>query len=221
MTNKAEAIIFDMDGTLYQFPGGGTFMQVPFGQTIQRNVQQFIAREFALDEPNALKRYDELQKQFNGEMSLGLEREFGIDRMRFFAATWDVNPSEFIVAESDLRDTLAGVEAELVLLSAAPRVWVDRVLGYMGVAELFGERIFTGEPDIRKPNPLAFQQILDTLGLTPEAAVSVGDQEYTDIIPAQSLGLATVRIGTEKTAADIQAYSVADAIAKMKDRNLL
>ncbi len=218
---KVKAIIFDMDGTLYQFPGGGTFMEVPFGQAIQRNVQQFIGREFGLDEAEALRRYAELSEKFDGQISLGLEREFGIDRMRFFAETWDLDPAEFIVPEPGIREALQAIDADAVLLSAAPRVWVDRVLEHMGVADIFGDRIYTGEPDIRKPNPLAFQQILDTHGKLASEVVSIGDQEHTDIMPASGLGIRTVRIGNGRSSADFTAPNIVEAIKKLQQGGLL
>ena len=221
MENAKKVAIFDMDGTLYQFSGGSTFLQSPFGRAIQQNVRRLIANEFGLDDVRADERYRQLYAQFSGEMSLALEREAGIDRMRFFDETWNLDPAEFIVVEPGLREALLSIGAEPALLSAAPRVWVDRALGYMGIADVFGDRIFTGEPDIRKPSPLAFQQVLDDRSVDAAYAISIGDQDPTDIIPAQLLGMATVRIGAGETVADLQAATVVDAIALLRERNVL
>lgn len=218
---KAKLVVFDMDGTLYQFPGGGTFLEIPFGQAIQRNTREFIAREFDLSETEAVARYDELFEKFDGELSLGLERDFAIDRLRFFDETWNLDPSEFIIPEPGVREALEQIDVERALLSAAPRVWVDRVLGFMGVADVFGDRIFTGEPDIRKPSPLAFQQILDAVDIEAKYAVSIGDQEYTDIVPARSIGMRALRIGSGETEAEFSASSVNQAIATLKKGGLL
>ncbi len=221
MKNAKKVAIFDMDGTLYQFSGGSTFLQSPFGRAIQQNVRRLIANEFGLDGVRADERYRQLYAQFSGEMSLALEREAGIKRVRFFDETWNLDPAEFIVVEPGLREALLSIGAEPALLSAAPRVWVDRALGYMGIADVFGDRIFTGEPDIRKPSPLAFQQVLDDRRADAAYAISIGDQDPTDIIPAQLLGMATVRIGAGETVADLQAATVVDAIALLRERNVL
>ena len=75
---KINAVIFDMDGTLYQFPNGTTFSSSPLGEAVKENVTSFIAEEFKLQDDEARLKYRELQMQYDGEMSLGLEQEFSI-----------------------------------------------------------------------------------------------------------------------------------------------
>lgn len=212
---QPKAVIFDLDGTLYQFPDGGSFMQIPFGQTIQQNVKTFIANEFSLNPEQAAERYEELMTEYDGEMSLGLEREFGIDRSRFFAETWNLNPAEFIVHASDIRERLRAIAQPVLLLSAAPRVWVDRALQYMNIDDIFGDNIISGDPDLRKPNPDVFRQAAERLNVPACDVISVGDQEHTDIVPAQSIGMSTLRIGSSETVADIWAQDITSAIEKI------
>lgn len=221
---KIETVVFDMDGTLYNFPDGATFTQTPFGQAIGRNVERFIGQEFELDEVAAQKRAAELSAQFDGEMSLGLEQTFGVDRMRFFAETWDLDPAEFVVGRPDLRATLESVDtAELRVLSAAPRIWVDRVLGFLGIADVFEGRIFTGEPDIRKPSPEAFRRALGEKAIDPSLSLSIGDQEKTDIVPARAIGMKTIRIAPEGTesSADFVVKDVVAAVEMLREEKLL
>lgn len=219
---KLETAILDMDGTLYGFPGGGTFTQIPFGKTIWVNVGKFIADEFQLDEATAQERLEALNTQFNGELSLGLEKEFGIDRMRFFARTWDLDVETFVEPNALLREQLESVDIELCLLSAAPRVWVDKVLGFLSINDVFGDRIFTGEPDIRKPNPEVFRQILIARGVDPSSAISIGDQEHTDILPAKSIGMLTMRLAANGTdsSADFMAPDIATGIQLLQKEGL-
>ena len=218
---KAEAVIFDMDGTLYNFPDELSFSQSPFGAQVRQNVQQFIGREFKLDDIQSVERYDVLSKRYDGEMSMGLEREFGIDRMRFFAETWNIEPSKFIDPVPGVRQAIESIDAKPILLSAAPRVWTDRALGFMALADVFEDRIFTGEPDIRKPNPAIFTKILDTYGLNADRVVSIGDQEYSDIAPAKRLGMIAVKIGITETMADFAARDVVGAINILQGRSIL
>ncbi len=217
---KAEAVIFDMDGTLYSFPENKPFGQSPFGQAIQQNARTFIAKEFGLSAEAAEQRYTELQTEYGGETSIGIERAYGVDRMRFFENTWNLDPEKYITPAPGLREALEQINAERIVLSAAPRIWVDRALGYMGVADLFGKRIITGEPDLRKPNPEVFRRIIGAYGFTAARVVSVGDQEYLDILPAREVGLQTVRIGSGETAADILATDVIDAIRQLRERGI-
>ena len=152
--NKLQAAVFDMDGTLYQFPEGATFSKSPLGVAVRQNTADFLSREFKLSDEAAWNRYDELLRRYDGEMSLGLEREFGINRMRFFDETWDIDPENIIVPEPGLREQMERLDIQCALLTAAPRVWAKRAIGYIGIANLFGDNIITGEPDIRKPNPV-------------------------------------------------------------------
>lgn len=50
----------------------------------------------------------------------------------------------------------------------------------------------TGELGAWKPDPKAFRAVLDRLGVKPEHAVMVGDNEDFDITPAKKLGMQTV-----------------------------
>jgi len=219
---KINAVIFDMDGTLYQFPNGTTFSSSPLGEAVKENVTSFIAEEFKLQEDEARQKYTELQMQYDGEMSLGLEREFGIDRMRFFEETWGIDPENIIVPEVNLKEELEQLNAHCVLLTSAPRVWATRALGYIGVIDMFDDLIFTGEPNIRKPNPEVFRAIAKILGLNANQIVSIGDQEYSDIIPAKEVGMRTVRIGEGvQSDADFIAPNVRVALAILRQGGLV
>ena len=211
-----------MDGTLYQFPNGTTFSSSPLGEAVKENVTSFIAEEFKLQDDEARLKYRELQMQYDGEMSLGLEQEFGIDRMSFFEETWGIDPENVIVPEPNLKDELAQLSIRCALLTSAPRVWATRVLGYIDVINIFDDLIFTGEPDIRKPNPEVFRAIAKILGLDANQIVSIGDQEYSDIIPAKEVGMRTVRIGKDvQTDADFIAPNVRSALAILRQEGLL
>lgn len=219
---KLNAAIFDMDGTLYQFPDGTTFSNSPLGNAVKKNVTTFIAKEFNLPDDEALQKYIELQKRYDGEMSLGLEQEFGIDRMRFFEETWSIDPENIIIPESNLNDELNQLDISCALLTSAPRVWATRVLGYIGVADMFDDRIFTGEPDIRKPNPEIFRIIARNLGLCASQIVSIGDQEYSDITPAKEVGMQTVLIGEGvQSNADFIVPDVKSALTQLRQEGLI
>ncbi|HMQ96861.1 MAG TPA: HAD-IA family hydrolase [Candidatus Nanoperiomorbaceae bacterium] len=220
--NKLQAAVFDMDGTLYQFPEGATFSESPLGVAVRQNTADFLSREFKLSDEAAWNRYDELLRRYDGEMSLGLEREFGINRMRFFDETWDIDPENIIVPEPGLREQMERLDIQCALLTAAPRVWAKRAIGYIGIANLFGDNIITGEPDIRKPNPEVFRQIMNKVGSMASQTVSIGDQDFSDIVPAKQLGMRTVRIGQdENSVADLQARNVNDALVKLRQKGWL
>jgi HAD superfamily hydrolase (TIGR01549 family) len=221
---KIEAIIFDMDGTLYSFDQRkeSHFISSKFGQTIHDNCVTFLKNEFSLNKEGALQFYQELNERYHGELSLGLERDYDIDRSRYFAETWNLEASEFIEANEELVKMLSLLTVKTGVLSAAPKIWVDRVLNFLTIRQFFGKAIFTGDPDIRKPNHQAFQQLADFWKIAPEKIVSIGDQETSDILPAKKIGMSTVRIGREiDSTADFLAEDAIQAIAILKKEGLL
>lgn len=216
--NKIEAVIFDMDGTLYTFPETKKFAQTEFGKTIKSNILKFIEESFSLRETDARRLYDDLSARWQGEISLAIEAEYGIPRDEFFASTWNLAPEKFIIPKHGLVDALSGLAVPTALLTAAPRIWAERALAYMEVRKFFDDRIFTGEPDIRKPDVRVFQQIAQDLGCVANKVVSIGDQEMTDIVPAKLIGMKTIRIwGDEPSAADAVVPSILEAIALVND----
>lgn len=222
---KAKGIIFDMDGCLYPFDRGAcaAFTESQFYRELIGNVQSYFMARFGLSAAEAKALYDDISIRFNGEVSLGLEEEHGIPRGEYFSATWNMEPASFMDRNPALTAALTGIAMPCALLSAAPRVWVNKVVDHLEVRTIFEPLVFSGDPDIRKPSPKAFQQVADVLGLDPREIVSIGDQELTDILPAQSLGMRTVRIGLDvgATAADFVAKDVPSAIAILKKENII
>jgi putative hydrolase of the HAD superfamily len=221
--SRAEGVIFDMDGTLYPFNEGQKFAETKFGQTIIGNGIQFFETRFSLSPDDAKIKYQEMSDLFNGEVSLGLEEIYGIPRADFFAATWGLDATEFVPPQAELTDQLESIDVRRGLLSAAPSIWVNRVLGHLGIKGLFGDSIFTGEPDIRKPNAVAFSQISDHWEVAPPAVIAIGDQEHTDIIPAKSIGMITVLIALNQPAsqADFVAPTIHSALEQLRKEKLL
>lgn len=187
-------IIFDLDGTLYNFDNSDSvnFTSSKFYETIKNRAYDFLSKRFNLSIDDAKRVYEEIKTDFNGEVSLGLESRFKIDRYEWFQETWNLEPDKFIEPK-DLDPLFKLLDSEIAILTAAPRVWASRVLDYLNLSE-YQTRLFTGEPDLRKPNPLAFQQICDQLGIYPRLSVSVGDQVSSDILPAKALGMKTVLV---------------------------
>lgn len=221
---RAKGLILDMDGSLYGFDKGTclTFEESGLYREICRNVEDFFVRRFALSPEDAAEMYQDMKLRFSGEVSLGLERERNIPRSEYFAATWDMDPSKFIEANDALVTALGSAGTKLALLSAAPQVWVNKVIDFLGVRGFFEPNIFTGEPDIRKPNPEAFLQVAAAWDIDPAELVSIGDQELTDILPAKQVGMRTVRIGRDQdSSADFVANDMVSALDILRKRGIL
>ncbi len=198
--------IFDLDGTLYQFDDGGSsnFSASRFYANIRKNILQFLSDLLSISEKEASEKYNDLKDRYDGETSLAVEQELGVDRLDFFAATWSLEPAEYLKKNSTVRDIFEQLEDRVAVLTAAPRVWAARTLEYLDIMSFVEDTLFTGESDLRKPDPRIFKAVADSLGVPPEQCVSIGDQEYSDIIPAKSVGMRTVIVGSPSNYADIQ-----------------
>lgn len=219
-----KAIIFDMDGTLYSFDEKAEthFSSSQFGKKIKANCLKFFEEKLVLSPKNALSKYRDLDVRYSGEISLALEKEFGIDRSEYFDCTWNLAAESFIVPNQHLFKKLQEVTVQKGVLTAAPKVWAEKALHFLGVRELFGTALFTGDPDVRKPNPAAFLQLAEFWGLEPTQMLSIGDQEATDILPAKSLGMRTVRIAKQTTSsADFVAPDVIAALTLLQQKGII
>lgn len=211
--------IFDMDGTLYHFDKcqGQIFTTSRFYTDLRSNIYAFFMEKRGLSRIDAITEYERIKEAYKGEVSLGVESEYGIDRYEFFDNTWNINPEGYIEKDTDLPEMLERLQGRIALLTAAPKIWAVNVLSYLGIEEIFGDSLYTGEPDERKPNPAVFQRIADDFSVSPKKVFSIGDQEYSDIVPAKSIGMKTVLVGSSQNSiADYQANNIKLAISLLR-----
>lgn len=200
--------IFDLDGTLYRYKGGPTFATSEFYADIKRNIFAFLENDLAVSADEVAATYDRLKREYRGHVSLAIEKEYGVDRARYFAATWNVPPEKYIEPNDDARAVLSACAGRVAVLTEAPRVWAEAALRFLNAYEFVRETLFTGEPDTRKPSAEAFQLAAAALGGPLGSIYSVGDQEESDIVLARAAGLRTIRVGTGETSADFQVENI-------------
>lgn len=221
---KINAIIFDMDGTLYTFDDDTEvqFSSSKLGKQIRVNSVRFLREQLNLSSTRAEELYLDFFKRYKGELSLAVEKELGINRSDFFDLAWNVTASKFISRNKILAPTLQQLNVPSGVLTAAPKIWAKKALTFLQIRNVFGEAIFTGDPDIRKPNPEAFLQLSHFWNLKPSQVLAIGDQEETDILPAKSLGMKTLRIANQaETKADFIAPDIITAIALLKEKGMI
>lgn len=111
-----------------------------------------------------------------------------------------------------------------LLSNAGDEADVRRLLHLHKLEKTFRPVIISAAIGIRKPDPRAFQPILDEWKLPPDEIVMVGDQLGMDILGAQKLGLRTIWLRTEeksptnrpylgKILADAQVRTIGEAAA--------
>ena len=216
-----QGIIFDLDGTLYSFNESKDFYASNLYDRVRTMAIMFLAKKLNVNDVEAQRIYEDIKTKYNGELSIGVEKELNINRYEWRRSTWSIDPRGVLPEISgDLPSLLASLPFNVLLLTGAPRVWVDIVCSYMGLTDVFGENIISGEPNVRKPNSRVFANAAKKLSLHCTSIIFVGDQESSDILPAKSLNMKTMRIGTSESVADYQVKDIYQAINLLMDINL-
>ncbi|MDR7416844.1 MAG: YqeG family HAD IIIA-type phosphatase [Armatimonadota bacterium] len=90
-------------------------------------------------------------------------------------------PAEVVAWLEDLRR----VGLRTVLVSNALPSRIRRVCGQLGCSAVGG---------FPKPNPIRLWRAMRVLGTTPPETAAIGDQLFTDVLPANLLGLYTILV---------------------------
>lgn len=114
--------IFDLDGTLYSFASTGyvTFGKSVFYMDLRKRILAYIADSLKVSNKEAEEIFAKINEEFNGELSIGLEKTYGIDRYAYYEATWSCEPKDYIEANLTLATALAPFRGQALLLTAAP-----------------------------------------------------------------------------------------------------
>ena len=191
---EISSIVFDLDGTLYVSP--------PIADQIQTAAEALVAatRGVSLADGQALLRRarQALAESLDEEPTLTRTcQELGIeicDLHRAFQA--QVKPEDYLVPDPvlcALLDSLRGY-CRLYIYTNNSFPLASRILALLDVADRF-ERLFTiefcGQP---KPDPEAFQKVVEDIGGPPQSFLFVGDRASIDLGPAARAGMATLLV---------------------------
>lgn len=86
----------------------------------------------------------------------------------------------------------------LALLSNSAEREALEVIDRFDLKKYFEKIFISSQLGVSKPNPKAFQLVLDHFQIKPEQTIFVGDDVEMDIIPAMMLGLKGILVDTRK-----------------------
>lgn len=193
-------LVLDMDGTLYSLDGeGGGFRGSTLARLVAENAIQLIQTCESCSQDQAEAIWAACTESQNGLPSSAiLSRKYGMSREEFLEAVWGpIDPARVIRNTNNSKpvvEYLKEKDIKITLLTAAPRVWADKVVDFLGLASQL-DRAFTTEDFISKAE--IFQQIAAEYR-DPASVISVGDQYRSDIEPALAAGMRALQI-TEST----------------------
>ncbi|SEQ85235.1 putative hydrolase of the HAD superfamily [Treponema bryantii] len=171
---KFSHLLFDMDNTLY--PASSDM-----DKGITRRMLECVADFFHCDMDKAIALRAERIVHYSTTLEW-LRAEGMSDIEGFLAHVHPDNEADELLPQPKLRDFLISLNMPMSILTNAPHEHADRVLGKLGVADLF-----EAVTDIRdanfngKPYPDAFLAALKKVGASLEDTLFLDDmQKYTD-----------------------------------------
>ncbi len=193
MTGRYRAVIFDLDGVIWDgeplyheafnvvlAPYGHTVTESDYSQIIGLSVEaawDWVLKRFSLTESPAVfyRSYDdavlELMKQ----------------------------PREPLPGVSDLLRQLKARGIPIGLASASLRQWVDTTLGGLGLNGAFAATVTASEVEHSKPAPDLYLTAAKQLGVPPTACLAFEDTP-SGIASAQRAGMFAVQVRASSTA---------------------
>jgi len=185
---QKKVFIFDMDGTLYNYPNSGGFNSSKLKDKVMRNAIRFIQKKELCDVQAATKIYESVPQDTIG-LSSYLSLRYKISRKDYFDAVWNISPAT-VISKSSVAQQLKRLkklrECRLILLSSAPSIWVNTVLAYLKLKPYF-DYVYSAEDFSTKSE--IFKMISQRYN--PKNCLSIGDQMHTDIVPAKRYGMNT------------------------------
>ena len=187
------AVLFDLDGTLYDrdaVVSAVTHEQVDTFRGRLGDVDRgaLIARMLALDDHGYARRADIYRTLLAG---MEVDTALAADLEAHF---WDCYCRHCECPE-DAADTLGRLRAsgrKLALVTNGPVAWQSRKLRTLGLADYFDEVLISEAEGIAKPDPRIFTRALERLGVSAADAMFVGDHPEIDVAGAQDAGLVAV-----------------------------
>jgi putative hydrolase of the HAD superfamily len=179
--------LFDLDNTLYPQESG--FM----GQ-IESRMTDFVQRSTGLPRPEAYA----LQKRYLTEHGLtlrGMMLNHAVDPREYHAMFHDLS-LDALTHDPELIAALERLPGRRVIFTNADGVHAERVMAKLRLSHLFDEVFHIESADfVPKPDPAAFERIVEAHAIDPAATVFFEDAER-NLQPAKAIGMTTVLVGS-------------------------
>jgi putative hydrolase of the HAD superfamily len=187
-----ECWVFDLDNTLY--PASNGLMA-----EVSSRMTQFVARALGVAAEEALVEQKQLFRK-HGTTLRGLMEKYAVDPCSFLDFVHQVDYDQ-VDPSPRLADALCALPGRKLIFTNASTHHAERVLDRLGVADCF-DGVFdvaaaAWQP---KPNPTAYQTLVERHQITPGRAAMVEDMA-PNLEPAAALGMTTVWLNHEDAAA--------------------
>ena len=189
-----QALIFDMDDTLYTSP--------EFKEAYRQAACNLIAEVKGIDRLETRELYQRTRTVLAARYgyfpsNTMILRELGI--------AWEIwrnqtirtiDPGSFLRQDPDLVTTISILSSRyrLGLLTNNHRVHTDHILEILGVGPFFQAILTLSETGKTKPDRALCSTMACLLDVLPEKCLAIGDEEDIDLIPARATGMKTYHV---------------------------
>jgi len=189
--SHVNAWVFDMDDTLYPREQG-------LMSLVQARINAYVVEAVGLAPQEARL----LQRQFldeHGTTLAGLMTYHGMDPAQFLEEVHDVS-MENLVPDQALHDAIAALPGRRLVFTNGSLGHAERVLGHLGLRDLFGDVFAIETADyIPKPSLATFDKITKLHAIDPPTTAFFEDSEK-NLVPAARLGMTTILVGAHAAA---------------------
>jgi putative hydrolase of the HAD superfamily len=199
MIKGVKHIIFDLGGVLLNIDYHKT--TAAFHALGVPNFDALYSQREQIDLFDALETGKIEASTFYGELNLLMKTNFAHEQL---ATAWNAMLLDWPLRRLQILQQLQN-QFDLFLLSntnsiheAAFTQSLQQTHGIPSIALYFDKAYFSHRLGLRKPDPKAFQYILDTHGLSPAATLFI-DDSVQHIEAAQSLGIQTIHLSNGMT----------------------
>ena len=188
-------IFFDLDGTLYP----SAIVKFTESQTYHcmrdRTIKHLSSKK-DISIVEASKLYESIFSRYGVRLSVGIEKEAGLDKKEYMDYAWNMDPSSFMSKNPNLEKLLdrLRVDNSLFVLSDAPNIWINNVTQFLQIRDYFKEIFSCAELNIRKNEGL-YLFVLNKLQLKPQNCLMIGDDPKLDRLVPSELAIRTILIG--------------------------
>jgi putative hydrolase of the HAD superfamily len=206
---KIQAVIFDLGYTLWdvdfagepkaygqaaRFLANALGRPAPAAQELRDAVAAVFAREMEawLSGNLEQKPTEEVYREAFAGLGLDVPDEL-LDRMDDVA----LSPSIRYTVDPETPAVLRALKERGLRVGAVSNTYQSRAalaksLAAHGLLQYLDALVLSSEVGLEKPHPAIFQEAMRQLGVTPGAAVFVGDIVWADVLGAQALGMRAV-----------------------------
>ncbi|HEY9076468.1 MAG TPA: pyrimidine 5'-nucleotidase [Anaerolineaceae bacterium] len=183
-----EAILFDLDETLYPTSSG-------IWELIRDRINLFMEEKLQIPHDQVAEMREDLFRRYGTTMR-GLQAIYHIDEHEFLAFVHDVPVGNYLTPHPELRNLLHSLKVKKIIFTNADRNHASRVTNVLGISDCFDQVIdILDISPYCKPMDDAFKIAMRLAGISdPQRCVFIDDTP-NNLQAAFRLGFYTVRVG--------------------------